>query len=829
MMLAVRLLWRDWRAGELGVLLWSVVIAVSIVTGIALFTDRLKEGLQAQSSHFLAADRVLRSPRPVDPNWLGQAAVLQLRQAQVMSFQSMVFAGDAMQLASVKAVSESYPLLGELEASLEAFTGAYKTTQGPGVGEVWLDSRLLPLLEIKLGEQVEVGEAALTVTRVVINEPDRGGNFYGFGPRVLMNIADIPATRVVQPGSRVQYRYLFAGSAQALSQFGAWLKPRLAPSHKWLALEDSQPRIASALDRARSFLLLAGALGVGLAGIAIALAARRFSERHYDHVAMMKALGATANKILGIYCCNLFLLALIAIVLGSAAAWLIQEVFIGLLIEYFAIANVPDVTVRPFIIGSVTAFVSLAAFALPAFISLRNTSVLRVIRRDFEHPGIGVLFQYGSGLVGIVLLMLWYSGDSKLTLTVLLGVALTFIVVGSLAWYLLRGGSVVAGMQAGSVARLALASMRRRGFQNATQVVIFSLAIMLLLVLALVRTSLIEEWQLQLPEGTPNHFLVNIAQHEVEPVSTLLASEQLPTQQLYPIVRGRLTHINEVAVNQRVSKEQPEETNARIDRELNLTWTRSLPTGNVLAQGGWWSEQHAVTEVSVESQLASRLGIEMGDQLLFRIGSEPIQATVSSIRELDWDTMQPNFYMIFPPGVLDTFPVTYMTSFYLPAQQKSFLNRFLREFPTVTVIEMDSVIQQIRRIMNQVSSAIELVLGLIIVSALLVMIASVQASLDSRFQESAILRALGARRSLVLGALVVEFSALGFLAGLLAAVAAELSVMGLQHYVLDMSYVVHPWVWLIGPALGVVLIAGAGYLTCRKVVNSPPMDVLRAL
>lgn len=825
-MFGLRLLWRDWRGGELGILAASLVIAVAIVTGISLFADRLQKGLVAESNHFLAADRVLQSPRPVEDVWLERAAELGLAQARVLNFQSMVYVGDEMQLASVKAVSDGYPLLGALEASDQPFTPGYKTTAGPERGTVWLDSRLLPLLNTNLGDSIFVGEAELRIRAIVVNEPDRGGSFYGFGPRVLMHYDDIPATGVVQPGSRVEYRYLFAGTDKALAEYGKWLQDRLGPSHQWLGLKDTQPRIAQALDRAEGFLLLAGALGVGLAGIAIALAARRYSERHYDYVAVMKSLGASSRRVMMIYALNLLLLAAIATLVGCLLGWSIQAGFIVLLQDYFDIATVPPVTLRPFLVGAVTALVCLLAFALPPLINLQGISPLRVLRRDLADTAMSHTVSWIFGALGIAILMLWYSGDPKLTLVVLSGVALTFIVVGGLAWYLLRGGRVI-GMQASSPVKLALASLRRRGLQNAVQVVIFSLSIMLLLMLSLVRTSLIEEWQVQLPEGTPNHFLINVSAADVGPVADLLETNHFPSQPLYPMVRGRLTHINTQPLNTIVSKDDPGA--GSVNREINLTWADQLPADNRLLDGQWWPAGSAKAEMSIESRLAQRLGIVVGDQLDFQIGSEKISATVSSIRELDWDTMQPNFYMIFPPAFLQDYPATYITSFYLPADSKSFLNDFLRRFPTITVIEMDSVIKQIRTIVNQVSSAVELVLGLIVISGLLVLVASVQASLDSRFQESAILRTLGAGRRLVLGSLVAEFSLLGLLAGLLAAFTAEVAVYGLQTFVLKMDYVAHPWVWLAGPLLGALLIGSAGYLTCRKVVNTPPVEVLRGL
>lgn len=830
-MLGLRILWRDWRGGELGILVAALVIAVAIVTGISLFADRLNQSIVAQSSNFLAADRVLRSSRPVDPLWLKKAAQQGLQQAALINFQSMVYGGlevDAgMQLASVKAVSDSYPLRGLLDTATTAFGIAEKTAVAPAPGMVWVDSRLLPLMSLEIGDTLYIGEAPLRIEKVIINEPDRGSSMGGYGPRVLMNIADIPATHIIQPGSRVEYRYLFSGDLIELENYGAWLKTLLLPSHKWLDLRDSQPRIAQSLQRAEQFLLLAGALGVGLAGIAIALAARRYSERHYDYVAMMKSLGASGKKIMSIYVGNLLLLALVSLIVGCAVGWLIQQAFIHVLQQYFTVAIVSELSLRPFMVGTVTALVCLVAFAVPPLAGLQGVSPLRVLRRDLQHDTLSSGISLALGVTGIALLMYWYSGNLKLTFAILAGVALTFVIAGIIAWYLLRGSTAI-GMQAGSAWRLALASLRRRGMQNASQAVIFSLAIMLLLMLVLVRSSLIEDWRVQLPEGTPNHFLVNVAEAQVTAVADLLHSQQLQSEAIYPMVPGRLMQINEEPAMARVTDKDPRLAN-NLNREMSLTWSMQLPTGNVLEEGTWWTEQTTAAEVSIESELAKRLGVKLGDELQFQIGSDVTTATVSSIRQLSWDSMQPNFYMMFHPRALANFPATYITSFYLPQAKKPFLNAFLREFPTITVIEMDAVIKQVRTIITQVSSAIELVLGLIVISGLLVLIASVQASLDNRFQESAILRTLGAKRSLVLGSLAIEFAALGLLAGFLAAFSAELSVYGLQEFVLKMDYVMHPWVWGVGPVLGAVLIGFTGFLVCRRVVNTPPVVVLREL
>jgi putative ABC transport system permease protein len=832
-MFGLRLLWRDWRGGELGILATSIVIAVAIVTGISLFADRLQGSIETESRTFLAADRVLRSSRPVDDSWLQHAENEGLRQAKSFTFKSMVFAAqaeventDSMQLASIKAVSELYPLLGELEVSDGNPDTRVKVNRGPSAGEVWVDSRLLPLLDIELGDEVFVGDTTLIVSKVVISEPDSDTGFTNFGPRVLMSTDDLAATNIIQPASRVTYRYLFSGETENLENYGQWLEERKESWHRWQGLDDAQPRISRSIRRAGQFLMLAGALGVALAGVAIALSARRYSERHYDYVAMMKSLGATSRRILSIYLINLLVLVSLSALAGCAVGWVIQQGFIVMLQDFFNVDSFPAATAKPFIIGGVTALVCLMSFALPPLLSLQGVSPLRVLRRDLDKNTISNLLSYTLGIGGIGFLMLWYSGNLELTLSVLVGVGLTFVIVGSASWYLLRGSRLV-GMQAGSAWRLALASMHRRGFQNAIQVVIFSLSIMLLLMLALIRGSLIEEWKVQLPEGTPNHFLVNVTESEIQPVEQLLAGEQVDRGPIYPMIRGRLVEVNGVALEEHRENEKVE--GRGIDREINLTWADEIPYENKIEQGQWWSKDSSESEISIELELAERLGVELGDELTFMIGSEPLVVSVSSMRTLNWDSMRPNFFMIFPPKVLEQFPATYITSFYLPVDKKILLNQFLRQFPTITVIEMDAIIRQIRSIVDQVSGAVELVLGLIVVSGLLVLVASVQASLDSRFQESAVLRTLGAGRRLVLGSLVIEFAVLGLLAGLMAALSAEVSVFGLQQFVLDMDSSFHPWVWLAGPVIGAILIGSAGYITCRKVVNTPPVDVLREL
>lgn len=820
---AGKMLARDWRGGELGVLLLALVLAVGVVSGISAFATRLQNALTQESHRFLAADLVIRSGRELPTAWPERARELGIQEALTLVFPSMVYAGeDSMQLAAVKAVSDAYPLRGELTFSAQPFGPVMAAGGGPGRGEVWLESRLFALLNVEIGDKVDIGEAQFTVAAAARTEPDQAATFGGFGPRVLMHYDDIPATRVVQPGSRVEYRQLFAAPEAALEQFRQWLQPQLEGGQRLLTVNEGQPGVGNALSRAERFLLLAGSLGVVLAGVAIALAARRFSERHNDYVAIMKSLGATSGRVNRLYGGSLLLLGTVATVIGCFLGWGIQALFFTLFADQLPVQPGPSGP-RPYLIGAATALTSLLCFAWPPLRRLALASPLRVLRRDTPLENRRTLGDYALGLLAVTGLMWAYSRDWQLTLAVMAGLGITVVLGLVLALTLLRGGRMV-GMRAGSIWRLALAGLQRRGASNAMQVVIFAMAIMLLLVLVLVRTSLIDEWQTQLPEGTPNHFMLNIGPEDVQGVDQALRGEDIASEALYPMIRGRIMAVNgrELPVS-----DNPEDSSRQ--RETNLTWSDTLPPANRLVAGSWWQPQTDEALVSVEREFAERLGIAVGDEVSFLVGSQPLVARVANLRELDWQSMRPNFWLIFPPRLLADYPATFMTSFYLKPGDKAFLNRFIRSFPTVTVIEMDVVVEQVRSIVRQVSAAIELVLAVILAAGSLVLVAGVQASVDARMHESAILRALGARRSLVLGGLFIEFATMGLFSGLLATVAAEFSVYILQEWVMDMRYTPSPRIWPLGIGVGMVLIGGLGVFSCRKVVSSPPVALLREL
>lgn len=817
---SLKLLWRDWKGGELTLLAAALVVAVTTVATISIFVDRLQQALVAESSAFLAADRVVRGSRPVPDEWLQQARAQELQTARTLTFSSMVFAGDRNQLVSVKAVTDGYPLRGTLEVADEAFVEGTSTDELPAPGNVWIDGRLLPSLDVSLGDTVAVGDSELRVDRVITSEPDRGGSLFDMGPRLLMRMADVEATGVVQPGSRLSHALLLAGPEDQLQAFRAQLGDALEPHFDWIDIRTGSNAIGRALERGERFLLLGGLLAVILAGVAVALAANRYSQRHQDPVAVLKTLGMTPGGIQQVYLVNLLVLGVVSTVLGLALGWVLQRAALWLLADWVPVA-LPPASLQPYAVAATTGLVCLLAFALPPLLRLRGISPMRVIQRDFEVADSAMLGGYLAGLAGILVLLFWYAGSPALAGWLLLGGGVSVGLLLLLANALLRGGRML-GMQAGSSWRIALAALQRRQRQNSVQVVVFGIAIMLLLILFLLRTALLDQWQGQIASDAPNHFLLNIAPHEVAPLRERLQADADGVEPFYPMSRGRV-----VAVNGEPTGAGGGDNRQRIASERNLTWSEQPPPGNRIVAGRWWTDPEA-REVSVGADFADDVGIELGDRLRFRILDRTIEAEVTSLRAVDWDSLRPNFFMILTPGVMSDLPATWLTSFRLESDRKEVLNALLRDYPTVTVIEIDAILAQVQQIVARVTLAVEVVLALVIAAGGLVLVASLQSSLDERMREFGLLRALGARRRRILGALILEFLLLGLLAGLMAAAGAEISVWFLQTRIFELDGQLHPLIWVIGPLLGMALIGSIGTFGARSVVTTAPAIVLRA-
>ena len=824
MMLVARMAWRDVRSGEMAVLLVALLVAVGTVTSISLFVDRLQSALLEESSNFLAADRQISSSQVIPEAFVQQAQQRGLDTAQTLVFPSMVFAGDLNQLVSVKAVDATYPLRGELIAGTAPFQRGAPTDSGPEPGTVWLDSRLFPAMNLGLGDTIEVGMAQLTVSRVLIAEPDRGGSFFDLGPRLLMNMQDVEATEVVQPGSRLAYRLLLSGAEVGLEGLREDLP--LKPNFNWVSVRESSPRIGRALDRAESFLLLGGLLGVLLAGIAVGLSAHRYAQRHFAHVGVLKTLGATPSQILRGFMSLLLMVGLAAIGLGLLLGSLLHVAIVEILATLIAV-ELPLPTARPFLLGAATGLICALACAMPAFNQHKNVEPMRVIRRDLGVAPLSRWLSYGAAAGGSLLLLVWYTKDFWLTLWTLVSIVSICVVFGVLAWALLKGGRV-AGMQAKSGWRLALAGLQRRRAENTAQILIFGVAIMLLLVMVLIRTALIDEWRSQVPEDAANHFVMNIAEGEVDGVRALVREGATEGEFLFPMIRGRVAQVNELSAKE--WQESVRETGGpRLTSERSLTWSVLAPENNEIVAGRWWSADSTEAEVSLELDYAEDFSLGLGDRMEFDVGGKKVWATVTSIRSLEWESMTPNFFIILSPGALQGFPATYMTSFFLEPNEKVFLNTLLSQYPTITVIEIDALIAQVQKIVGQVSQAVELVLALVLLSGALVLIASIQASRDTRMAEHGLIRALGGTRALIGGSLTAEFLVLGAFAGIVAVFGAELLVATLQIQVFELEAEAHPWIWLLGPTAGALIITIVGLLGSRSLIDTPPMSVLRGL
>jgi len=827
--LIIRLAWRDWRSGELGLLLVALMVAITSVTAVALLVDRLQQALLSESADFLAADRYIGGSQPIPEAFREAAAARGLDFVDSLSFPSMVFVGEERnQLVSIKAVGVGYPLRGRLIAADEPFGTGQPVTEVPALGEVWLDSRLFPALGVTVGDEVEVGVARLRVGRVLISEPDRGGSMFDLGPRLLMRVEDVPRTEVVQPGSRISYRLLLRGPDDDLEALREEIRPE--PTYLWRGIRESSPSIGAALDRAESFLLLGGLLGVLLAGVAVALSAHRYARRHYDHVAILKTLGATPAQILRGFLLLLSLVGAVAVVLGLIAGTGAHLAMVAVLQTIMPV-TLPLPSARPFLLGAVTGFICAVAFAVPPLLHLYRISPMRVIRRDLGAPPASQVLSYVAAGAGSLGLLIWYTGSLSLTLWTLAGSAMVLILFGAVALLLLRGGRLV-GMQAGSGWRLALAGLQRRRRENVAQILIFGLAIMLLLILVLLRTALLEQWRGQLPADAPNHFVMNVVPEQVESLSALLSEQADWRGELFPMIRGRIIEANgidaETWENERATT-ATDEDGPRMRSERNLTWTTELPGDNQLVSGDWWAADDPRALVSLEVDYARSLNLEVGDRLRFDIAGQEVEAEIANLRRLDWESMRPNFFIIFSPGVLEDYPATFLTSFYLEPDRKRFLNELLSAYPTVTVIEVDALIRQIQSIVARVTQAVELVLGLVVAAGCLVLVASIQASRDARLQEHALLRTLGASRRLIRGALAAEFAILGLFSGVVAVVGAEVSAAVLQQQVFQLPFQLHPWLWLWGPLVGAALVFGVGMLGTRKLIASPPMLILRGL
>ncbi|MFZ1641458.1 MAG: FtsX-like permease family protein [Candidatus Contendobacter sp.] len=825
--MALRALRRDWQSGELRVLAVALLTAVASVAAVGFFTDRIQLAMERKASELLGADLVIAAPTPIQPLLAEEARRRGVRTAETLSFRSVALAGETTQLTEVKAAGPGYPLRGALQVSDQPFSPPRMATTLPGPGQVWLDERLMQALDLQVGDSIDLGTRAFRVEQVLAYEPDRAGDLFSIAPRLLMNLADVPSTGLVQPGSRVEYRLLLADEPAALESFKTWAQPRLATGEKLQGVREARAELRSALDRAQRFLNLAALVSVILAGVGVAIAARRFAARHWDSVAIMRCVGATQALIVRLFVLELLALAALAGAMGLLVGYLAQYGLSGVLGSLVSATELPPPSWRPIPPALATGFVTLLGFGLPPLLRLREVPPLRVLRRDLGPVDPRLLALYGPAVLATLALLVWQAGEWRLALYVCAGVAGTVVALALGAWGLVKALGLLRG-RVGVAWRFGLANIARRGSGSAVQVVALGLGLMALLMLTLVRTDLLSSWRASLPADAPNHFLINIQPGEVDGLRAFLRERGLSGAELFPMVRGRLTAIN----NRAVGPGDYDNPRAKrlVEREFNLSWTDRLQEDNRILSGRWWNAgEHGQGVASVEVGLAKDLGITLNDTLRFQVAGQALEAKVTSLRSVEWDSFRANFFVVFPSGVLDAYPATWITSFHLPAGRKPLLAELVRQYPAITVLDVEALMSKVREIMDRVIAAVEYVFLFTLAAGLVVLYAAIQATQDERRFESAVLRTLGAQRAVVRESLLAEFATLGLLAGVLAATAATLLGYVLAAHVFEFPYHWNPWIWLLGGGAGVVGVGLAGLLGARSALNQPPWRALREL
>ena len=823
--LAWRLLGRELRSGELRLLLAALVVAVAAVTAVGFFTDRVRLALEQEARQLIGGDLLLISDHPWPAPIRDEAVRRGLKTAETVGFPSMVLAGGQAQLADIKAVSGTYPLRGMLRRADRAGEAGEATQGGPAPGTVWLDERLASTLETGPGQNLQLGQRTFPVAAILTFEPDRGINFLGLAPRLMLHLDDLPGTGLIQTGSRVTYRFMVAGDAGAVSGFRNWVEPRLGRGERLEDTRNARPEIRSVLDRAQRFLGLATLLTVILAAVAVALAARRYMQRHLDACAVMRCLGITQSGLIRLHSALFVWLALLAAAVGCLAGFAVHFILVAWLAELLDL-RLPLPGWLPLFQGAAVAAVLLFGFAFPPLLQLSKVPTLRVFRRELGPPRPFLLGGYALGVLALAGLLLLVSGDLRLGAYAIGGFAGALVLFWLFARLAVRAVSRLRG-GGGFGWRQGLANLERHAAASTLQIVALALGLMAMLLLTVTRGELVEVWLKATPADAPNRFIVNIQPDQRQAVADALAASGIAVE-LAPMVRGRLMRIGDRAVSA-ASYPDDERAQRLIEREFNLSWRADLPSGNRVIRGNWFGpEDSGKGLASVEEGLARTLGVKVGDELRFMIGGQETLVRVSSLRKLDWDSMRVNFFVLTPPGVLDSAPASYITSFHLSETQAALVRTLVARFPNLTLIDVSAILAQIQTVMGQVVRAVQLIFLFSLLAGAIVLGSALLTAFDERRYELSVMRALGAGRDQLRQSLLAELAVVGAIAGLIAGAGAAVvgQVLAENVFLLDMPLSL--WLFPLATLSGMALSVGIGWLAVRQLLGTPPLLALRA-
>jgi putative ABC transport system permease protein len=825
--LAWRQLRRDLASGELRVLFAALTLAVVAVTAVGFVTDRATRALALEANRLLGGDAVLRSDSPIAPELRSTLLAPGLAHSEVWSFNSMLRAGPALKLGEVRALGADYPLRGQYR--LRDGEGRERSHRGaPAAGQIWLSRAGADALGVKIGDRLALGRSEFTLAALVLQEPDAVLDYFNTAPKVFVALPELEATGLVQPGARITYRLVVAGADDAVGAAVRALRPQLGRGQRIETAADARPEVRSALDRADRFLGLAALVAVVLASVAVAMAARRHTARHLDDVAVLRCLGASQREIVSLHLVALLLLTVLAAALGITIAYALQS-FAGSSLENTLGIRVPPAGLWPALYGAAVGLTVLVSFALPPVLALRRVPALRVLRRDLPLAETSALLTTLVGISGLVALLWWKSGSAQLATSLLGGLALAFVALALLAGVLIFALRRVRGRLRGAW-RYGLANLSRRAAASLAQIAALGLGLTVLLLLGLVRSDLLARWRDAIPADAPNQFVVNIQQDQVEDVRGTLAAQGLHAAQLFPMVRGRLVAVNGSAVSGADFEARGERPRRLAEREFNLSASAQFADDNVATAGRLWrAEDSDRPQWSVEEGFAQALGWRIGDHIAFDVGGQRIEAPITSLRKVNWESFRPNFFVLGTPATIAKLPASYITSLHVPETQRGAITVLIERFPNLSVIDIGAVLAQVKGTIEQVTEVVELVFLFTLAAGVLVLLAAIHATQDERLREGAVMRVLGGRRAQLRFAQLSEFLVIGLIAAAVAVLAANGIAASIATRVFELPWTPNLRLSLQIAAIGIALVVLAGWFSTRRTVAAPPSETLRAL
>ena len=804
--LSLKLFIREIRSGYLTSMLLSLVLAVTIVSGISLFTDRLEKVLNSETKEFLGGDLKFESNEDSIKDVLKTLNLKDSNSSEMAIFASVIFSEEEMQLSSIKAVDNSYPLVGELE--LQNSSGTYKTKENPTPGTLWIDERLKNLLSLKYGDEIYVGDATFVFEATIIYEPDRGSTNFAFAPKTIMNIKDLDKTNLIQPGSRVEYNYLFTGPEEEISQIRSTLEKNKNPGDDIESLNEDDSSLGKTVVRSENFFLLGGLIAVLLSACTIGISSQRFARRHVSYVAILKTLGMNLFQIRGLYLLLFFYITLLTLVLGLTLGWFLQSNFISLMDSYFP-TELPAPSLYPLYVTCVTVLICQFGFIYPHISKLLNISPMRVLKNDISFNQ-NILPIFFMGLLAFLLLLFIYTNQITLSLIIFSGVIIfSFVGIGFI--YLLLGKSKL-GLGAQDPVSLAFSELRRRKLSNSFQIFAFTVAIGLSLITFSASKNLLGSWQDSIPENSPNNFAININEEDKASMKRFLSENDIKVNLFYPVANAQI-----------VRKQDKDNI---IDRNFNITWIKDLPEQNEIIDGEWFQEG-VKNGISISDQISERYELQKNDEVIIQMEDGSIETYIQSIRAVDWESFSPNFFVIGHPSLFEEKSTTHITSFFIPKSKQMVAAELMREFRTVSVFSIEELIKQVRDIVNQVTKALNSILLLTCLSALFLAFAALQDGFDQRRHQSAILRTLGATGKLVKTSSLIEFSILGLVSGLLGSAIAYTGVYFIEARVFETIPGFYPEIWLMGPIIGILIVSGLSLYLVNGLMKQSPKDLLR--